>query len=161
MEASGPHLVSPTSLLPGEQSVSHKPLAMDCFFSFHWVKMGHLINGNHFHSSALREWIIVVVSIFSLFFSSLDWGRDIKCLTLHFLTSSGSQAPFEEELLCNKTFIPKGFLPSFYTVSPRSVGDSAKTFGSVGEMQGDRPLRDMLHASKFRLRNTEDVESKR
>lgn len=90
MEALGPHLVSPASLLSGEQSVSHKPLAMDSFCSFHWVKMGHLINGNDFHSSALREGIIVVLSIFSLFFSSLDWGREIKCLILYFLTSSGS-----------------------------------------------------------------------
>lgn len=54
----------------------------------------------------------MIVLFFSLFFSSLGWGREIKCLTLYFLISSGSQASFEEEVLCNERFIPKDFHPS-------------------------------------------------
>lgn len=72
--------------------------------------MGHLINGNHFHPSTLREGIIIVL-FFSLFFSSwvgVEVG-DIKYFTLYFLTSPGAQAPFGDGARCNETFTSKGF----------------------------------------------------
>lgn len=98
-------------------------------------------------------WLMVIISIylpwgrrisavlfFSPFFAYLGWGRDIKCLTLYFLTSSGSQAPFEEEMLCNETF--------------------CKDFW-FREIEVGMPLWATPHASKSKLRNTKDVESKR
>lgn len=106
MEALGPHLVSPTSLLPGEQSVSHKLLAMDSFCSFHRVKTGHLINGNDFHSSALREGIIVV--LFSLF-SFCPWiGGEISNASLCiFLQAQAHRLPLKKRCSVMRRSFPK------------------------------------------------------
>lgn len=94
--------------------------------------MGHLINGNHFHPSTLREGVIIVL-FFSLFFSSwvgVEVG-DIKYFTLYFLTSPGAQAPFGDGARCNETFTSKGFrLPT----PPMPGGRSARDFGSVWEI---------------------------
>lgn len=110
-KAFGPHSASPSSLLPGEYRCITQA---SC--SSHGVKMGHLINGNHFHPSTLREGIIVFYFFLFSFPPGGGVGEErvvevgnIKHFTLYFLTSPGAQAPFEDGTLCNETFTSNGF----------------------------------------------------
>ena len=70
-------------------------------------EMGHLVNGNNFHSSALSE--AIIIGLFSLF-SFLGKGKVPNCLILYVLTSSDSQIPFDDNVLCEETFISQRLL---------------------------------------------------
>lgn len=97
------------------------------------VKMGHLINGNHFHPSTLREGIIVVL-VFFLFSFPPGWGWrwEISNTSLYiFLQAQEHRPPLEMVRAVMRHSLPKA---SVFPLPPRLEGDSARDFGSVWEI---------------------------